>query len=826
MAGVHRSLLGRLGDVGPSSLISLASSIVGTIPSPLINLASYAVNSTAPTHLPSPDAIFRAYLGKYLSHDFAKALIGKHGIGWQDDTAPNDFRIAWNQTLLSQTPTLSVSQGTEAYCRGILAFADYKRLMEHWGIWDQWKRDALIRLSIAPDVDAVIRGVRLGWIPQHNADQYMSWAGLFEPDIRKFELADRHVWTPDALAEFRGRGLMTVADIDANLLAGKYVTPEQRTLAKKLNAPSPGFRDAIRLSLLGMPDLSQDAVNSLLVEYPQQLRQFAAYDRKDLPLNYLTDAAGPVGNLNMSELEWCTHWRNISASEAIRIRALVRPDNIARWAAMGFNVIPFNDASVSEILRRDSVHPQLRETIVAASYNPIQFRQALWVGEANNWTMEDYRNHAKNINVAPDNVDPLALAMFQRLQDAKYLWGKSVYNEEGRRFANAIIHNCELGQIDAATASQRLQDHHVPQARADDAVSYATKARTLEDINKEAELVKSLAEHSLLSRVQAVVTRYRSRDIPRNQALGLLQTLSVTPADSSKLLDAAMDEEVAQRARQKHEKVERFRLDSLDRVIKSITVGYKDGLLLRPVAEQSLLNAGLPADAIKVHLDGMDADMLIDASRKVQLVVRRDLMNGGINAAEAVTFLVRAGMTLPAAQARVVYWSNQLHVNRRIVSAEKILGWVKKGLMPTAVAQTRLANLGWSGMDIQLAMADARQHTDTLHGKVLAAAGKQRAAIAKELTKLRKESLANARMIEGQIRRITPVATLGKWFRDSIVTEQYARARLAAMGETQDAVDNYIKDWNLAITNTAAKKARPTSAPPANGTAGPPNPLP
>jgi hypothetical protein len=62
---------------------------------------------------------------------------------------------------------------------------------------------------------------------------------------------------------------------------------------------------------------------------------------------------------------------------------------------------------------------------------------------------------------------------------------------------------------------------------------------------------------------------------------------------------------------------------------------------------------------------------------------------------------------------------------------------------------------------------------------------------------------------EKLLRRQTSRATVGNWWKNGVVTDQWARQRLQAMGYTPESVELFVREWR----NTLGKKPGPATAP-------------
>lgn len=242
----------------------------------------------------------------------------------------------------------------------------------------------------------------------------------------------------------------------------------------------------------------------------------------------------------------------------------------------------------------------------------------------------------------------------------------------------------------------------------------------------------------------------------------------------------------------------------LGKVAHEVQEQYSVGTVARPEARDYLINSRVNPEVADQLLNIIDARLASNIAKEGIRAVRKDYLNGTLNATEVVQQLEAMGIVEQRIRDYVALWTIQRNRVRRTATTAQILSWVAQGILDGTTAQIRLANLGWDRPDIitqigiaqgKLAQQEARAHSTE---------DKRRLAAAKELTRVQKENERMRRQLQADQRRATPRTVLDKWLCSGAVSEAFYLQRMAAMGYDARTAQEYLE---VALGKKACKPA-------------------
>jgi len=791
--------------------IDILGSLAGTVHSalaPISTSAGYAAWKIAPTQIPPAGALVGAYHAGAISDEDFTSAVGF--LGFSSDPFPGAeiASRAWRSVVAAAKPQLSIQDAVQAYSIGAISRDWYRFVLTRKGFKEDWEASLYDTLAHRPNAMQVQRMQRLGINPPGGIEHWWDLAGMNSPggkELRQFISLDRHVWTPAECVSLINRGLMDRQDAVRNLHADGFVDVNQRSNVLQLGYDIPTFNDVVDLASYNVFDLGGIGFQELLAEYPNGLQNLVALTGKDAMLNSIAVVPGNAGGVSQAQIDWANHWAKLPVSMAAIIRDRVRPDNIAEWRELYPNIQPFTDDNVRYWAKAAGYHPSIRDQVLAGSYARVNSRQLLWAAEYGNWTRAQLIGVLRSESFAPHDANLLADALQLRVLAMRLPFTEGLWKQQRDRVAYNYVEMFKDNLVTRDQASAGLKDLGMPEDRIPRTLDDAARVKLGEDAIKAQRKLEDLADRTKLQQVDAVIARFKARDMSRALATRQLETLGLRPEQVTEVLNAAVQTERARRATARHEQMQRLRLEATSRHIRAVEESYANGLLLRPVALGLLTQAGLDANTSNALLSSQEAQQNLAEAKRVIAATRSQFLSGSLSQAEALTLLARGGLTPDAAASRILYWRLQVHTRHRVEAAEKVLRWVQKGLLPVAAARQRLLNLGWSEVDAALALAESEATLRSLQSHAIDAAAKRRSSAIAQLSKLQKSHESQVKSLQSRARQVLPRATLAKWYKNGTVGKEYAIKTLIAQGEPKDIAELYIEDWDSGKQPTVRK---------------------
>jgi hypothetical protein len=227
---------------------------------------------------------------------------------------------------------------------------------------------------------------------------------------------------------------------------------------------------------------------------------------------------------------------------------------------------------------------------------------------------------------------------------------------------------------------------------------------------------------------------------------------------------------------------------------REVLASYEEGTIDADGATTNLAQLGFKNEPIALQLAIVDSRVTRKIVRAGVTSVKRDYVNGTLNAEEATVQLVAMGVAGKRIQQHLAMWTLQRSRTRRTATTAQLLSYVTEGLEDEATAAVRLANLGWDKPDIVLMLARIKGKMSQIKAKQLQAAEKAALAKAKALAQAQKQAQDLVKRLQADNRRATPRATLDKWLCDGIISEGYYLYRMTVMGYPASQAKRYLDD--------------------------------
>lgn len=298
---------------------------------------------------------------------------------------------------------------------------------------------------------------------------------------------------------------------------------------------------------------------------------------------------------------------------------------------------------------------------------------------------------------------------------------------------------------------------------------------------------------------RALIAEVRDREWTLQQLLDN----GYIPEDASTMIDIWLADE----QRRKNLWKDRLRQRSVTATYQEILAGYADGFVDRTTAFQRIQALEADSGQILQALDLIDSRLLRQHLKDMLRALRRDYLSGSMSDAETILQLRSLNLTPAASNRYLARWQALRSVERRTATTAQILAWVRDGLMPAAVATTRLLNLGWVQGDALIAVQDAVSHANQSEARAAAAQGRQVATQAKQLESAAKTAEQALKSAQNQLARLTPRSVVQAWWKKGIVGSPWVVNRLSAMGYPIDEIRRYLAQWGDESAAAAAKEA-------------------
>lgn len=139
-----------------------------------------------------------------------------------------------------------------------------------------------------------------------------------------------------------------------------------------------------------------------------------------------------------------------------------------------------------------------------------------------------------------------------------------------------------------------------------------------------------------------------------------------------------------------------------------------------PTAKQMLKDLFYPANEIDIHISNLQLQLNLETIDKISKLVRKNYLEGSLTSDECKAALRRIGITPQGIANYINLWDMEKAGTYRYVSANKAIKLYKEGLINEIMLRTRLTNLHYVDLDINLLVQEAKNEVMELQLKQLA----------------------------------------------------------------------------------------------------------
>lgn len=230
--------------------------------------------------------------------------------------------------------------------------------------------------------------------------------------------------------------------------------------------------------------------------------------------------------------------------------------------------------------------------------------------------------------------------------------------------------------------------------------------------------------------------------------------------------------------------------------VREILSGYSDGLVDQATAENRLSDLGLQLPLIRRMLALEDSRVLRQTVRAVVAQTRRAFLSGSLSVSAADESLAASQIQEPRRSQLLLRWQAQRSLERRTLATGQVSAQVAEGALVPAAGLARLINLGWVQPDANLLIQQAEAKLLQSQARAAERQARDRKARERALIAAQKSAAQAMRKAQNQLRRITSLETVRRWYCRGIRRGPWIRERLDAMGYPPSEVDSYLLQWS------------------------------
>lgn len=247
------------------------------------------------------------------------------------------------------------------------------------------------------------------------------------------------------------------------------------------------------------------------------------------------------------------------------------------------------------------------------------------------------------------------------------------------------------------------------------------------------------------------------------------------------------------------ESVERSDRDARRKTIEQQAKGqlaryWELGIIDRDQYRDLLIQHGLTPGQADETVKLADLDLHFARVKKIVDYIRRQMISGAINGAQAADQLNQAGVVKERADQYIRDWQLEIQSKHKQVAAGKLVQWACKGLIALPDLQARLANLGYPPQDIAGLVAEARICQATLATRAAAQQEKQVATSQRQLVSQQKAAAQAIVAARRQLASHGSPSQLRKWFCQGHIGQPEVYSRLRFLGWPDADITRLISD--------------------------------
>jgi hypothetical protein len=802
---------GSQGDSGFGSIplkSAALSTTTGALLGPLSNLLQIAGNNVLPIEYPSIGEQITAYWRGWLDNPTLKAWLRHRGVDWQADGGNSQLQQAWYRVISAGQPQLSPEQTAYyVHCGKMTRNQLYHAICyAGLGVYDvnhnhvnipamQQLADKYMDTVACISPELAIRLRRLEKITLEYRNRILDGAGFKSEERRNVLLSDEAVPSNAELWSWVRRGLISQADAVTWMEAEKWLDKDVRDFQNADGLVQPNLRSILELYRRGLIGPIDPAKAALMEEYPSEWDTWFDCTGNRPTLDASMPHAGGSKSWTNAQIEWANHWRVNDPSSVAKWRDYVRAQQLGWIPPVGFQPAPIIPQDVWRATQAEGVRPEYRGSATIDTYQQIGLRHLTIVAELLGFTDQQLKQRFTLDGYADSDVDTLTKAFRRKIELYWSPYLKSVPEAAKLWAVNDVKTQYLVGLADVATTQNRLYFHGFTIEQTADILTNWQVELAHGNLNKSREEIQVIATAHIAGYVRSSIELFQYGQLSLPALSALLQTYGLTPAQVNDVAQGVAAENQATVARDNYQQTLGFHKQAVSEQVNLIKEQYYNGLTSDTQAFGYLVSAGVSSGDATAILGTISGRIHLEECIAITKLVRREWSVGALTTTQAGASLVTAGISPQKVAGILSLWQAELPPNHHAETAQEILGWVAKGLMTPKDAQVRLTNLGWSGLDESLALAQAESVLAGSKAKAATAANSKQAKAVSAIATQQKALLAQVKKNQVQVAKWIPEATLKKLLAAGDATPLFAAQWFEAVGYQPDDALKILTLW-------------------------------
>lgn len=251
------------------------------------------------------------------------------------------------------------------------------------------------------------------------------------------------------------------------------------------------------------------------------------------------------------------------------------------------------------------------------------------------------------------------------------------------------------------------------------------------------------------------------------------------------------------------ESVERNDRDQRRRQIETQAKGqlakyWELGAIDNDEYRQLLIQHGLQPQDAQAAVELANLDLKFKRLQQIVQFVRRQMISGAINGAQAADQLRQAGVVNERVQSYIQDWQLEVASKHKLISAQKAVQWACKGLITVNDLVTRLDNLGYRREDVAGLVAEASLCQASLANRAAAQADRAARQTERALKSQQRDAARAIIVARRQLAAHGSPAQLRKWFCEGHLGEAELYSRLRFLNWPDADITRLIGDCKAA----------------------------
>lgn len=366
--------------------MSTASGIVGAFTGPTQHSLAQKAWSLTPVNLPGVSEIIDGHLRGLIDGDSARRALLRQGVDYMGPVGvfADADQAAWGAAARSKIPVPDISMIYDAWIQGLLTDRQKEFFLRLAGVddWPGFPARSFMELFAnmyldTPGAGEIWSAWTRGFVSTERRDAMLQRSGVSKDWYSELIPAMQTQPVAGELVAMRNRSLITDAQYRNQLERLGFDSSTWGDIFDRLREEIPGPGDLVRF---GVSHAFQPEIAGPLLLYderPEALDQWHDAVGLHRPLGFQIVSDGIVREAKWADMYWSAHWRKLGYETLATFLHRFRPDQIARYRAMGYNVDTFDLEKFKTLIRIDDYPKYARDYLAAISFRPLDSRWAI-----------------------------------------------------------------------------------------------------------------------------------------------------------------------------------------------------------------------------------------------------------------------------------------------------------------------------------------------------------------------------------------------------------------------------------------------------------------